>query len=265
MKRELHNLRKVWDGAARSGRAIPAFTLIELLVVVAIIAVLIGVLIPSLAAARRKAITVMCMSNLRQVAIGTQMYLDDNQGAFWRYYETSPDGRLWWFGLEPGGPGSGTHRPLDKTRGVITRYLNTTDEHLQCPAFDHADAMYYPKFAQPAATYGYNLRLGPAVAGAPTQSRSSYVREMATVFVFADAIHFDFGPTYNEGHYVQFAANASFATGYGHFRHDGQAFMAMMDGHVEGQPLAGKAFRETGGGPAGNLTARDGGSAVYGK
>ncbi len=55
------------------------FTLIELLVVVAIIALLISILVPSLSAARRSAKTVICASNLRQAAIGWSIYAQDNR------------------------------------------------------------------------------------------------------------------------------------------------------------------------------------------
>jgi prepilin-type N-terminal cleavage/methylation domain-containing protein len=64
----------------RRASRVGAFTLIELLVVIAIIAVLIGLLAPGLGAARENARTSLCGSNLRQLAVASLSYAQNNRG-----------------------------------------------------------------------------------------------------------------------------------------------------------------------------------------
>ncbi len=63
----------------RHGRREAGFTLIELLVVVAIIALLISILLPSLGRAREQGKATVCSSNLHQLGLATTYYVDENR------------------------------------------------------------------------------------------------------------------------------------------------------------------------------------------
>lgn len=84
------------------------FTLIELLVVLAVIAVLLAILLPSLRAARALAKRVGCQSNLKQIALAWNMYVEDHDGRFYqgRYANLNYGG---WEAMRGGSP-----RPLNK-------------------------------------------------------------------------------------------------------------------------------------------------------
>ncbi|MCS7188071.1 MAG: prepilin-type N-terminal cleavage/methylation domain-containing protein, partial [Armatimonadota bacterium] len=58
------------------------FTLIELLVVIAIIAILAAILFPVFAQAREKARQTECLSNVKQIVLGTYQYIQDYDETF---------------------------------------------------------------------------------------------------------------------------------------------------------------------------------------
>lgn len=101
-------------------RLLTGFTLIELLVVIAIIALLMGILMPTLNLARKQARSAGCQMNLHHWGVIWSMYCDDNEGRFC----TS----------EVAGAGAGT---LDWKRGTwvvaLRPHYQTRSGILTCP------------------------------------------------------------------------------------------------------------------------------------
>ncbi len=77
------------------------FTLIELLVVIAIIALLLGILIPSLKKAKEQTRTVICRSNLKQWGSFWSLYLNDYQNRFPSPFQTYNGQQIQGLWVEP--------------------------------------------------------------------------------------------------------------------------------------------------------------------
>ena len=131
------------------------FTLIELLVVVAIIALLISILLPSLSTARDRARTAVCAANLRQMGLAMALYHEDNEGFF--PGEHSVRSR--------GGGSFITWAPR------LRLYASMNEEIFWCPTAE--DDTYWkvifgvPRIPDYVRGYGYRPSEKPLIAGSP--------------------------------------------------------------------------------------------------
>jgi prepilin-type N-terminal cleavage/methylation domain-containing protein len=181
---------------ARS-RVSGGFTLTELLLAVSIIALLIGLLLPSLAGARNSAQLARCLSNQRQLGIAWGLYADDHRGMAMPLAEEQ--GFVYWWGaVVTGGPASG----VDQARGFLTPYLGTglgEGGVLECPAQPWGTYRAQPAGLtppRPTSTYGYNgyYLCPPRTPGWSMQIGGQRWKTLADIerpeslFVFADAM-----------------------------------------------------------------------------
>jgi type II secretory pathway pseudopilin PulG len=117
-----------------------AVTLVELIVVVGIVALLAAVLLPVLGAAREAARTAECLSNLRQIGFGVEMYAGANRGfivpaGYWGLSDGHgrAGGALWAGILMHGNylpTGVGAARPAGPDRAHVPE----SDSVFRCPS-----------------------------------------------------------------------------------------------------------------------------------
>lgn len=189
------------------GRTRPGFSLIELLVVIAIIAILAAMMFPVFAKAREKARTVVCASNMKQVAMALGMYAGDHGGR-------GPAGQ--YYGVDVfGNPG-----PINAAEGWVNYlYPYTRDtEIFRCPTTSSAELSPVMR-----NNYAYNYDLLSSI----DVRRIDRPSETMALMDFADAYAIRGSNT---------AENFFAGAGRGIGRHNDGCNVAFCDGHVKRLP-----------------------------
>ena len=159
------------------------FTLIELLVVIAIIAILMGILMPTLQLVKKQAQEMICRANLRQYGIAQVVYLDENDNryplsAFSLVKTQEPESDY--------EPYCRWHDPRYPADGPFWPYLSDEKVHM-CPLFKtlsktlgkdhpyHVDRIPF----DPYYSYSMNWFLGE-------KKRSEFTRRHSEIFFFSE-------------------------------------------------------------------------------
>jgi prepilin-type N-terminal cleavage/methylation domain-containing protein len=164
-----------------------AFTLIELLVVIAIIAILAAMLLPALAAAKRKAQKINCTNNLKQVGLAFRIWEGDNSDRYPQAVAYSSGGATEYC-PHYSGTATPTAPKAKAACGMVFMVMSnelSTAKILFCPSDNYhtAGSSYATNFS-----YGDLLGMAAQVSGvALTAAEGSGSLTKLSYFVNADA------------------------------------------------------------------------------
>lgn len=209
-----------------------AFTLIELLLVITVIAILVALTLSGMGKVRSIGQKAACAHSLRQLGVATSAYLAENDQRFFAYSQQTPEGMLWYFGLESGGASKAEgSRGLDQTKGPLYPYVQQVGGIQVCPSFPYGAALWKPKFKGASWGYGYNIALSNVSAlTIERPSRVILFGDSAQVNTFQSPASAK-KPMLEEFYMIDAGSRTV------HFRHGDNANLLFLDGHVEGMKM----------------------------
>ena len=216
---------------SRAGRP-RGFTLIELLVAISIIALLIAILLPALAGARRVAQAVQCMNQLRQFGLVNAIYVDENSGRHLPVRQDTPEGyQEFW----------ATNAQFRTMMGLPGRHADgwllwRWPLEYTCPSSEKARAGVTEAGADIIHAYGYNIHTldwpfgaGPRYSGA----KEMEIRRPSEAMQFADSINVTINRWQSHVYRGEFTSPSGNVPA---FRHQGGLNILFYDGHAERRP-----------------------------
>jgi len=190
------------------------FTLIELLVVIAIIAILAAILFPVFARAREKARQTSCLSNIKEIALGALMYVQDYDEMFFGMLQGRRDGV---YGVEPYLIWPQQVYPYIKNAQIFT-----------CPSAPN-EFVYSPTTKDYNFGYGMNYWMSYFYY----YIGLAHIQRPAETIWFTDCDYYNVYPTFYLYTYPTSAAYGQNGYARLQLRHNGGVNCSFVDGHAK--------------------------------
>jgi prepilin-type N-terminal cleavage/methylation domain-containing protein/prepilin-type processing-associated H-X9-DG protein len=192
------------------------FTLIELLVVIAIIAILAAILFPVFARAREKARQTSCLSNIKQIGLGSLMYCQDYDEMFFGHIQ-------------------GTRNTFYPPAGIFLNWAQQVYPYVKneglfvCPSNPASGFVYNPQVRD--SYFGYGMNYWMTYYYYYSTGALAYITTPAETIWYTDCNYYVVYPCYYMATYPD---NATYGlNGYARLqlRHNGGVNVTFVDGH----------------------------------